>query len=183
MTKITITIITILVVIAVGGFFLFSNGKDDSRTTALDDLSGTEKEKFDKAPDFTLKNYDGNDVSLSDFNGKIRVVNSWAVWCPFCVDELPDFGRLQEEFGDEIVVIAIDRAESLKKTKKFTDELGITNKLILLLDPKDSFYRSIGAFSMPETLFIDKEGNIRIHKRGPMTFEEMKEKVESIINS
>jgi len=173
MTKITIAVIIILVVAVVGGFFLFSK----------DDLAGTEKEKFDKAPDFTLKNYDGNEVSLSDFSGKIRVVNSWAVWCPFCVDELDDFGRLQEEFEDQIVVIAIDRAESREKTKKFTDELGITDMLILLLDPKDSFYRSIGGFSMPETLFIDEEGNIRIHKRGPMTFEEMKEKVESIINS
>jgi len=169
MTKITISIIIILVVIVVGGFFLFSNGKDGSQ--------------FDKAPDFTLKDYDGNEVSLSDSNGKIRVVNSWAVWCPFCVDELPDFGRLQEEFGDQIVIIAIDRAESRDKTKKFTDELGITDMFILLIDPKDSFYKSIGGFSMPETLFVDEEGNIRIHKRGPMTFEEMKEKVESILNS
>jgi len=48
-------------------------------------------------------------------------------------------------------------------------------------DPNDSFYKSIGGFAMPETLFIDGEGNIRLHKRGPMTYEEMKVAVEKII--
>ena len=120
-------------------------------------------------------------VALSDFSGKIIVVNSWAVWCPFCKKELGDFARLQEEFKNDIVVVAIDRQESLKIAKGFTDSEGITRDLIFLLDPSDSFYRSIGGFSMPETIFVDKEGNIVIHKRGPMEFEEMKEKILSML--
>ncbi|NQV92872.1 TlpA family protein disulfide reductase, partial [Candidatus Kaiserbacteria bacterium] len=139
--------------------------------------------QFDRAPGFLLSNFDGGTVSLTDSVGKIRVVNSWATWCPFCVEELADFVRLQEEFSDRVVVVTINRSESLSKARSFADELGITDGMTMLLDPKDSFYKSIGGFSMPETLFIDGDGNIRVHKRGPMRFEEMKEKVESIINS
>ena len=167
-----IIIAIIVIALFIGGIIILSN-KNGSK-------SPDGEERFDKAPSFTLKDYNGNDVSFSDFQGKITVVNSWAVWCPFCVKELNEFALLQEEFGDEIAVIAIDRAESLKKAKGFTDELGVTDKFVFLLDPRDSFYKSIGGFSMPETLFIDKEGNIRIHKRGPMSFKEMKEKVLEI---
>jgi len=81
---------------------------------------------------------------------------------------------------DEVAVIAIDRAESLEKAREFTDSIGVTDKFVFLLDPKDSFYKDIGGFSMPETIFVDKTGNIRLHKRGPMDFEEMKEEVLEI---
>lgn len=135
-----------------------------------------------KAPDFTLRDYDDREVSLADFRNKALVINSWAVWCPFCREELRDFAKLQEEFGGEIAVIAIDRQESQEKAKEFTDSIGITEKIIFLLDPKDSFYRAIGGFSMPETIFVDTGGEIRIHKRGPMELEEMREKAEALLN-
>jgi len=140
-------------------------------------------ERFDAMPSFSLQDYDGNIVSSERLGGEVLVVNSWAVWCPFCKNELPDFAKLQEEFGDAISVIAIDRAESLELAKEFTDGIEVTDKMMFLLDPKDSFYRSIGGFSMPETIFVDEDRNIRLHKRGPMDFDEMKKHVEDIINS
>ena len=179
--------IVVIFLIILGGIIFFTRG--ENRLTTEDggenstSQTQNDKQQFDKTPDFRLKDTKGNEVALSDFDGKVRVINSWAAWCPFCVDELSDFAQLQEEFGDTIVVIAINRKESLNKTQQFTDELGVTDGMLFLLDPKDSFYQSIGGFSMPETLFIDEDGNIRIHKRGPMRFLEMKEKVESIITS
>lgn len=200
MTKLIIIVLALVVVGGIG-VLAFGGGEENAeqQSSSLDnhldttgaivqetdentDSGSVSDEQFDKAPAFTLEDYQGNEVSLSDFDGKVRIVNSWAVWCPFCVDELPDFARLQQEFGDKIVVIAVDRAESLAKAKGFSDSLGISDDMTFLLDPRDSFYRSIGGFSMPETLFVDGSGNIRIHKRGPMEFAEMKEKVESIIN-
>ena len=166
----TIIIIIILIGVSIAGFFLLSN-----------DATEQQEQQLDKAPNFSLEDYDGNMVALSDFSGKIVIVNSWAVWCPFCKKELGDFARLQEEFKNDIVVVAIDRQESLKIAKGFTDSDGITDDLIFLLDPSDSFYRSIGGFSMPETIFVNREGDIVIHKRGPMEFEEMKEKILSML--
>jgi thiol-disulfide isomerase/thioredoxin len=175
------TIVLVIVgILILGGLLVFSSKGfvDDSG----DGAGQNNKELYDKAPDFALEDYDGNTVRLSGFQGTVAVVNSWATWCPFCVDELVDFAKLQEEFGDIITVIAIDRAESPSKVKEFGENLGVAGRMLFLLDPDDSFYESIGGFSMPETIFIDAGGNIRVHKRGPMKLDEMREKVNSILN-
>jgi len=174
MNKIYLIFGGILIIAVIGVVVLSGNRTSTSEQTQPSTLG--------KAPNFSLKDSHGNTVNLADFEGKNIIVNSWAVWCPFCVKELEDFAKLQQEFGDEITIVAIDRAESLEKTKSYTDEVGVTDDLIFLLDPNDSFYRSIGGFSMPETIFVDGEENILFHKRGPMTFGEMKQKVEEIFN-
>lgn len=135
------------------------------------------------APELSLNDYSGKAVKLSDFAGKPLVLNAWAVWCPFCRKELVDFVAAQKEFGENVVIVAIDRAESREVAKKYSDELGVTDDLIFLLDPSDSFYRSIGGFSMPETLFVDKNGNIVQHKRGPMDLDEIKSRITNLINN
>ena len=171
-----IAFIAILIgIVVIGGLIFFGRGSE--KPAAEKPTSGT---RADKAPDFRLKDYGGNEVALADFEGKNIIINSWAVWCPFCVKELKDFSELERELGDSITIIAIDRAESLEKQKSYTDDLGITKDLIFLLDPDDSFYRSIGGFSMPETLFVDGEGNIILHKRGPMTLDEMRQKTNEL---
>lgn len=155
-----------IIVIAIA-VYAFQNGDDDIATNDLERLSN-----------ITLQNYAGISLSFADldFRGRPLVINSWAVWCPFCKQELPDFAALQGEFPD-IVVIAIDRAEPVDTVRAYTDGLGITNKMTFLLDPGDGFYKSIGGFSMPETIFVDEGGRIVFQKRGPMTLEEMREAV------
>lgn len=133
------------------------------------------------APNFELQDYNGNTVRLSDFANKPLIINSWAAWCPFCKKELVDFASVKKEFGDKIQIIAIDRAESLSRAKKYSDELGVTDDLIFLLDSKDSFYKSIGGFSMPETIFVNSNGDIEFHKRGPMEVEEIRDKINNLI--
>lgn len=174
MNKKYILIIIVLIAVIMGVSILSGNGN-----------TGVEikPEKFDTMPPFSLKDYDGNIVSSDNLDSKILIVNSWAVWCPFCRNELSDFAELQEEFGDIISVIAIDRAEPLELAKEFTDSIGATDRMTFLLDPRDSFYQSIGGFSMPETIFIDEDRNIRLHKRGPMDLDEMKKHVEDILNN
>lgn len=138
--------------------------------------------EFKRAPDFALKDYDGKTVQFADFAGKPLVINSWAAWCPFCKKELSDFAAVQKEFGERVVIVAIDRAEPLQVAKGFTDAAEISDEMIFLLDPEDSFYRAIGGFSMPETIFVDSDGNIRDHKRGPMDLREMRERIQKLIS-
>lgn len=136
----------------------------------------------ERAPDFELQDYDGKTVRLTDFAGKPLVINTWAAWCPFCRKELVDFAAVQKEFDDRVVIIAVDRSETKDTAKKYTDELGVTNSMIFLIDPSDSFYQSISGFSMPETIFVDKNGLIVDHKRGPMDIQEMRERIQKILN-
>lgn len=128
-----------------------------------------------------LESYDGKVISLADLKGKPLVINSWAAWCPFCRKELVDFAAAQKEFTDRVVIIAVDRAESRDTAKKYSDELGVSDDILFLLDPSDGFYRSIGGFSMPETIFVDKDGNTKIHKRGPMDINEIRQKINEIL--
>jgi len=137
--------------------------------------------RLDKAPDFALQDYAGKTVKLADLTGKPIIINSWAAWCPFCKKELSDFVAAQKEFGDKVVIIAIDRSESLAVAKGYTDQQGITDNLLFLLDPSDSFYQSIGGFSMPETIFVDTDGNIVFHKRGPMDINEIRDKIGNLL--
>lgn len=163
-----------------GGVFFFSgSSRQGSPSPDITDFEKTRDQQ--KAPDFSLRDYTGNTVALSDFAGRPLVINSWAAWCPFCVNELVDFVEAQKEFGDQVVIIAIDRAESLKTAKKFSDKIGVSDELVFLLDPDDSFYRSIGGFAMPETIFVDTQGNIIHHKRGPMKIEEIRQKIQNIL--
>lgn len=171
-------IFTVVVVLAAAGVGFFLLQKDQSpesqnKTMAPNASSGIFELK--------LENYNGEVVSLADFKGKPLVINSWAAWCPFCRKELPDFVAVQKEFGDKVTIIAIDRVEPKETAKRYIDELGVKDDLIFLLDPTDSFYQAIGGFSMPETIFINKNGDVTTHKRGPMNTNEMRQKIKEML--
>ncbi|MEX0877893.1 MAG: TlpA disulfide reductase family protein [Candidatus Spechtbacterales bacterium] len=171
---VTIIIISLAVTAVVTGVVFFGGGSGTEQSVTV-------KNDFDKFVLASLVDYQGNDVSLEEFRGKPLVINSWAVWCPFCREELPAFAELQKEFKGQVTVIAIDRQEPLSKVKGFTDEIGVTDDMLFLLDSSDSFYKSIGGFSMPETIFMNSAGEIVVHKRGPMELEEMRKHTNKII--
>ena len=122
----------------------------------------------------------GEEVILSELGGFL-VVNSWATWCPFCVQEVPDFVELQKEFKT-ISVVLVNRKEKDEKVEVFLEGRGVSlTDLVFLQDAKDNFYKSIGGFSMPETLFV-KDGNVIFHKRGFMDLSEMRDLTNKLID-
>ncbi len=161
----------------VGGF-IFS--KIDKNQTPPSSISQNQP-SIKSLPNLTFKDYGGNAVPLSRFTGKPLVINSWAAWCTFCRTELPDFVKAQKELGDTVVIIAINRAEQPNVSKQYIDSLGITDDLIFLLDPQDAFYKAIGGFVMPETVFVDKKGRVLDHKKGVMDFDEIKARIQKIL--
>lgn len=177
-TKTTLSILVVTIVVVAGVWF---GVQKNTGTQENNDNAPLRSASFaGQALDIALQDYAGNTIRLGDFDGPL-VINAWAVWCPFCVKELADFATVQKEFGDQVVIIAVDRAETRDATKDFTDGLGITQDMVFLLDPSDSFYRAIGGFSMPETLFVKADGTIHFHKRGPMPVEEIRKRTQEII--
>lgn len=142
-----------------------------------------EAQDTDKAPNFELPSLTGESESLDDSPETIRIVTLWATWCPFCIDELPDLAVLEEAYRDDIVVFAINRRESRETITSYLSTGDLSETIMFLLDTEDSYYQKIGGFSMPETLFIDRDGVIRIHKRGPLTLAEMKAHVETLLRT
>jgi thiol-disulfide isomerase/thioredoxin len=125
------------------------------------------------APDFRLLNLEGTPVQLSGL-GQPVVLNFWASWCAFCIEEMPDFQLLQERVGDRATVIGINRAESRATAERFAQQTGASYTLLLDLDDElgdaSGPYQVIG---MPTTLYIRADGTIDTVKVGFHELDEM----------
>jgi|Deesub1362B_J571_1020462.scaffolds.fasta_scaffold00163_43 cytochrome c biogenesis protein CcmG/thiol:disulfide interchange protein DsbE len=118
-------------------------------------------EKLITAPDFTLKDIKGNNVSLSDFRGKIVILNFWATWCPPCRKEIPVFIKLYEKYKNEgliIIGISLDK-EGKKVIIPFVKKFGINYPILIGTKEVENAYGGIRG--IPTTFIIDKEGKIR----------------------
>ena len=114
----------------------------------------------DSAPDFKVVTENGKTVSLSDFGGKLLVLNFWASWCAPCVDEAPSLDAFQRELGPQGVVVlgvSIDRNE--KMYKRFLKDYNIS--FPTARDPDWDINTRYGTFQFPETYLIDRTGKVR----------------------
>lgn len=129
------------------------------------------------APKFTLKDLNGKDVSLSDYEGKIVLINFWATWCGYCDKEMPDLEKLNKE-NDDIVVLAVNVRESNDIVEKYIKEGKYTFPVVLDESGDVSTQYLVSAF--PTTYFVDKEGILLGAVPGMMTSAQMNEIVENI---
>ncbi len=110
------------------------------------------------APDFKLRTLDGKEVSLSDYRGKVVLINFWATWCPPCREEMPLFKRVYERYknkGFEILAVSTDT--SIDPVKKFVKEYKLDFPVLLDTDNISSLY---GIQGLPTSFLIDREGKI-----------------------
>ncbi len=126
---------------------------------------------------FTLKDTQGKTHKLSDYNGKWVLINFWATWCPPCLDEIPDFIKLQETRKDLIVIgIALDYQNPAQVTE-FANNMFV-NYPIVLGSPKIA--AQIGPVpGLPTTYLYNPQGKQATFNVGPVT----RESVEEYINS
>ncbi|HEX3036486.1 MAG TPA: TlpA disulfide reductase family protein [Thermodesulfobacteriota bacterium] len=124
------------------------------------DNESAAKEDSDYAKGFALPSLDGNKkVELNDFKSKPMVVNFWASWCAPCREEMPFFEQTWRKYKDKgVVFLGIDVLDQEMNAREFLRQLGIsyTN----LYDQSGEVANDYGAFALPVTFFIDKEGKI-----------------------
>ena len=112
------------------------------------------------APAISFVDLAGNTVSLSEFTGKIVLVNLWATWCEPCLREMPSLERMQSRLGDKIAVVAISEDHGGGKTvEPFVDKLGLKSVKIYL-DPKSVIERAFKVRGLPTSFLIDREGRV-----------------------
>lgn len=115
---------------------------------------------------------EGNILSLDSYLGDIIVVNSWASWSPASVTELPMLAKMSDEFSDKNVkILAINRNEPRTTAERFLKSVGVSDKVQLVLDADDRYFKSVEGYAMPETIIYDRGGNIIYHHRGAITEE------------
>jgi cytochrome c biogenesis protein CcmG, thiol:disulfide interchange protein DsbE len=121
-----------------------------------------------EAPDFTLETFEGEVVSLDDFEGQSVVINFWSSWCPPCRDEAPMLNQFHEATldNDEVTLLGVavwDRPEdSLDFMRQYN--LSFTN----LSDQRGSVLIDYGVYGVPETYFIGPDGTLNGKYRGPL---------------
>lgn len=128
------------------------------------------------APDFTVTDSDRS-VTLSQFRGKIVVLNFWATWCPPCVEEIPSLLQMQKMVkGKGVIVLAVSADDDADAYHKFLKEHEVD--LLTVRDPGQQDDKGVtadvasryGTFKFPETYIIDRNGIIQRKFIGPIDF-------------
>ncbi|RZJ32924.1 MAG: TlpA family protein disulfide reductase, partial [Brevundimonas sp.] len=123
---------------------------------------------LEPAPAYVFKTRDGADTRLSDFRGKVVVVNLWAMWCAPCRTEMPTLARLAETYaGRDVMVLPINvdaTDDAIADARSFID---VHEPLPMYSDPKFQLpFELPGKGKMPQTILLDRQGRIRAHFSG-----------------
>lgn len=160
------------------------NKQADEKGKSEKSGEASNKNKGVKAPDFTLQDWDGNEVSLSALEGKKVYLKFWASWCHYCVEGMPDLAELVEEDNDfEIYTIVAPEYSgelSLEKFKSWYEEKGFSKKIKVLFDEKGATMRAYGISGYPTNAFIGTDGVLARKVPGIANNEKVKETMEKV---
>lgn len=112
------------------------------------------------APEFALASLDGETVKLSDYQGRVVIVDFWATWCPPCREEIPHFVELQQRFGDRgltVIGVSVDQGGP-QVVRSFAQEQEINYPLVMADARVAGDYGGIRG--IPTTFIIDRQGRI-----------------------
>jgi peroxiredoxin len=131
--------------------------------TALYTLSAQAGElkpyKGKQLPDFELSDLKGGKHRLSDYKGKVVLVNFWATWCPPCVKEMPSMQRLKDKYqGKDFQILAVNMGEDPTTITIFLEKMNVD--FPILLDRDGAILKQWKIFAFPTTFLVGKDGNI-----------------------
>jgi len=123
-------------------------------------ILGTTTSSAQTAPEFKLPDINGKTVNLSDFKGKIVIVDFWATWCGPCKMEIPGFVKLQEKYKDDLVIIGVSLDQNgPKAVVPFAKDYSINYHVVYGNGETVKAYGGVNG--IPTTFVIDRKGNIQ----------------------
>lgn len=124
------------------------------------------------APDFSLADMDGERHALSDYRGKVVMLNFWATWCPPCRREIPSMESIYRDLGRSgFMVLAVNEFEDPDHVFAYTGQLSVFPSFPILFDRDSKVSQSYGVKGLPTTLLIDKQGRIVYRAVGGRDFD------------
>ncbi len=132
------------------------------------------------APDFTLINFDGETLTLSELRGQVVIINIWASWCPPCRDEAPYLEQTWRKYKDQgVVFIGVDYVDTDVEALAYIAEFDIT-----YFNGPDIGTRISQAYNIqgvPETFFVAKNGELRGFHIGPLFPPTLDNKIDELL--
>jgi cytochrome c biogenesis protein CcmG/thiol:disulfide interchange protein DsbE len=139
-----------------------------------------EKAVYEKARDFEIQDIYGNKVHLSDYSGKIIILNFFATWCPPCRRELPDFNAIAIEYEKDVKVIAVNVGrESAPYVRDFAKNNNLNFTIVIDEGQISALYGPITA--IPVTVIIDRDFDITKRYVGLRTREVFLEDIQKML--
>ena len=130
-------------------------------------------------PDFLLPDLDGGERAMSEWDGKVVLVDFWASWCVPCREEMPAFNELHADYQDQGFEVIGIAADELDKIEEFIAQIPIDFTVVHgdvfdMMDLSEEFGNYYGG--LPFNVFVDRDGQVRyVQKPGAVTYEEAEE--------
>ena len=166
----------------------FTSYYSDLKTQALDDLKAKIQSELvtQLAPSFTLSDTEGKEISLSDYMGKIVILDFWATWCGPCKASFPAMKKALNKYekGNEVKILFVNSKETAEDKLQAVKDLMEKNNypFHVLMDNKNEVFESYGVTLLPTKLIIDKAGNIRHRSFGFRGETELLDELEAVIS-
>jgi len=120
------------------------------------------------APDFTLRSSTGKNLKLSEYRGRVVMINFWATWCAPCREELPHLNRLYQQYRRAgFVLLGVNIDDNPKSAQAMATHVKLA--FPVLFDTGKQVSKRYDVDAMPSTLIIDRDGKVQYVHRGYRT--------------
>lgn len=152
-----------VIVLAVGGLaFAWISASSGGVTVDQSQPADTGR----SLPSFSLPSFDGGELTNASLDGKPAVINFFASWCPFCIDEMPDFEAVHQRVQDRVAFVGVAQRDADNAARRLEGQTGVTYPLAF--DRRGRFYDLFQPRGvMPTTVFVRADGTIAEIHAGP----------------
>lgn len=133
-------------------------------------------------PQFSAPDLQGENLSLTDFQGEPVLLNVWATWCIPCREEMPDLQAIQDTYGERglrVVGVSVDQLHAAGDIARFLDDHRIS--FTILHDPQSRVGRTFRTVGVPETFLIGRDGLLLARWFGPIDADQVRSSIESAL--
>jgi len=135
-----------------------------------------------QATNFTMLDYNGNEITLDSLKGKAIVLNFWASWCPPCRNEMPAFEQAYKLYGSDVQFVMVSHlawgSDTVESAKAFYEQSGYT--FPVYFDTKFEAYSAYELNSIPRTVFINADGTVSNYITGGISYAILEQEINKI---